>query len=119
MPIHRWMASAAGGTSQRLKAGPATVRSLVKKPGNVATDDMGLPLGDALSNVSAEAEQFTAKRRGSEDLGRQNRKSPGARAGALCVTWPLSGLSRPGRRIGSSGSHHPSNSIVATLRGRQ
>src|SRR3954469_21524853 len=65
------MASAAGGTSQRLKAGPATVRSLVKKPGNVATDDMGLSLGDALSNVSAVAPEFTAKRLGSEDFGPQ------------------------------------------------
>src|SRR3954451_19634342 len=76
MPIHRWMASAAGGTSQRLKAGPATVRSLVKKPGNVATDDMRVPLGDALSNVSAVAPEFTAKRLGNEDLGPQIAKGP-------------------------------------------
>lgn len=33
MPMHRWMASAAGGTSQRLKPGPAMMRSLSSKPG--------------------------------------------------------------------------------------
>src|SRR5579871_6001358 len=33
MPMHRWMARAAGGTSQRLNAGPATVRSLSSSPG--------------------------------------------------------------------------------------
>src|ERR1700730_12266307 len=49
MPIHRWMASAAGGTSQRLKAGPATVRSLVKNPGEVATEDIGGSLRGAPS----------------------------------------------------------------------
>src|ERR1041384_8055147 len=27
MPMHKWMASAAGGTSHRLNAGPATTRS--------------------------------------------------------------------------------------------
>src|ERR1043165_1369271 len=31
MPMHRWMASAAGGTSQRLKPGPAMVRSLASQ----------------------------------------------------------------------------------------
>jgi len=33
MPMQRWIASAAGGTSQRLKRGPAMVRSLAKNPG--------------------------------------------------------------------------------------
>src|SRR5215469_13005596 len=33
IPMHRWMASAAGGTSQRLKPGPAMMRSLLKNPG--------------------------------------------------------------------------------------
>src|ERR1700730_13892534 len=28
MPIHKWIASAAGGTSHRLNPGPATMRSL-------------------------------------------------------------------------------------------
>jgi hypothetical protein len=33
IPIHRWMASAAGGTSQRLNPGLAMVRSRARKPG--------------------------------------------------------------------------------------
>ncbi len=33
MPMHRWMASAAGGTSQRLNPGPAIVLSRDMKPG--------------------------------------------------------------------------------------
>ena len=33
IPMHRWIASAAGGTSQRLKPGPATMRSRSNKPG--------------------------------------------------------------------------------------
>src|SRR5882757_2957225 len=33
MPMHRWMARAAGGTSQRLKPGPAIVRSRARNPG--------------------------------------------------------------------------------------
>src|ERR1700751_4390761 len=32
MPMHRWMQSAAGGTSQRLKPAAAIVRSLSRKP---------------------------------------------------------------------------------------
>jgi hypothetical protein len=32
MPMQRWIASAAGGTSHRLKPGPATIRSLSRKP---------------------------------------------------------------------------------------
>src|SRR5262245_16701798 len=32
MPMHKWMASAAGGTSQRLNPGPAMIRSLDKSP---------------------------------------------------------------------------------------
>ena len=32
MPMHRWMASAASGTSQRLKPGPAMVRSFSSQP---------------------------------------------------------------------------------------
>ena len=32
MPMHRWMASAAGGTSQRLNPGPAMMRSLSRIP---------------------------------------------------------------------------------------
>src|SRR5262245_2680842 len=32
-PMHRWIASAAGGTSQRLNPGPATIRSLESRPG--------------------------------------------------------------------------------------
>ncbi|MNJ25755.1 hypothetical protein D3C81_725790 [compost metagenome] len=31
--MHRWMASAAGGTNQRLKPGAAIIRSLDRKPG--------------------------------------------------------------------------------------
>src|SRR5450432_3906314 len=34
MPMHKWMASAAGGTSQRLKPAPAMVRSLASRPGS-------------------------------------------------------------------------------------
>ncbi|WXF85374.1 hypothetical protein WDV90_12025 [Xanthomonas translucens pv. undulosa] len=30
--MHRWIASAAGGTSQRLKPGPATMRSFDSMP---------------------------------------------------------------------------------------
>ena len=33
MPMHKWMAKAAGGTSQRLKPSPAMMRSLERKPG--------------------------------------------------------------------------------------
>ena len=32
MPMERWMARAAGGTSQRLNPGPATIRSLESSP---------------------------------------------------------------------------------------
>src|SRR5471032_2110962 len=32
MPMHRWMASAAGGSNQRLKPGPAIVRSFDSQP---------------------------------------------------------------------------------------
>jgi hypothetical protein len=32
MPIHRCIANAAGGTNQRLKPGPAMMRSLSKNP---------------------------------------------------------------------------------------
>ncbi|HUB88678.1 MAG TPA: hypothetical protein VMA74_03020 [Dyella sp.] len=38
MPMHKWMAKAAGGTNQRLKRGPAMVRSLAKKPDAVPPD---------------------------------------------------------------------------------
>src|SRR5262249_18612011 len=43
MPMHRWIASAAGGTSQRLNAGPAMIRSLVRNPvdDTNGTDDIG------------------------------------------------------------------------------
>ncbi len=37
MPMHRWIASAAGGTSHRLKRGPATIRSRERKPGRGST----------------------------------------------------------------------------------
>src|SRR3569833_2783623 len=33
MPMQRWMASAAGGTSQRVNPGPAMIRSLSSSPG--------------------------------------------------------------------------------------
>src|SRR4051812_21582479 len=33
IPIHKWIASAAGGTSQRLNPGPAMIRSLSSSPG--------------------------------------------------------------------------------------
>ena len=33
MPIHKWIAKAAGGTSQRLKPSLAMMRSLDRKPG--------------------------------------------------------------------------------------
>jgi hypothetical protein len=33
MPMHKWMANAAGGTSQRLKPGLAMIRSLDRNPG--------------------------------------------------------------------------------------
>ena len=36
MPMHRWIASAAGGTSQRLNPGRATIRSRESSPGAVA-----------------------------------------------------------------------------------
>jgi hypothetical protein len=35
MPMHRWIASAAGGTSQRLKPGCAIVRSRESHPDEV------------------------------------------------------------------------------------
>src|ERR1700751_1805236 len=38
MPMHKWMANAAGGTSQRLKRGPAMVRSLAHQPDAVPPD---------------------------------------------------------------------------------
>src|ERR1700753_2805345 len=84
MPIHRWMASAAGGTSQRLNAGPATVRSLVKKPGAVTTDDMGLPLGDALSVSVLLGRKSTAKRRGQERPKSAKSPIPRLAPGHLC-----------------------------------
>ncbi|MNX79846.1 hypothetical protein D3C86_1114900 [compost metagenome] len=49
--MHKWMARAAGGTSQREKPGPAMVRSLSKKPGlapgksKVAVLSIKSPLG--------------------------------------------------------------------------
>ncbi len=52
MPIHRWMARAAGGTSQRLKPGPAMVRSRARKPGPVracvVVDIRSLPFAEDL-----------------------------------------------------------------------
>jgi hypothetical protein len=45
MPIHKWMAKAAGGTSQRLKRGPAMVRSLANNPG-------GFPCADTVSGTT-------------------------------------------------------------------
>ncbi|GLO50501.1 hypothetical protein PPUN110474_19010 [Pseudomonas putida] len=36
MPMHRWMARAAGGTNQRLKPGRAMMRSFDRKPGALA-----------------------------------------------------------------------------------
>src|ERR1700712_2944545 len=41
MPMHRWIASAAGGTSQRLKPGPAIVRSFDRNPGVSDADGRG------------------------------------------------------------------------------
>src|SRR4051812_27495569 len=35
MPMHRWIARAAGGTSQRLNLGPAIVRSRARNPAAV------------------------------------------------------------------------------------
>src|SRR5215475_401997 len=47
MPIHRWIARAAGGTSQRLKRTPAMVRSRASMPTPfgvvIAVSVMGLP----------------------------------------------------------------------------
>ncbi|MNU11944.1 hypothetical protein D3C72_2602110 [compost metagenome] len=37
MPMHRWMANAAGGTNQRLKPGRAMMRSFDRKLGALAT----------------------------------------------------------------------------------
>ncbi|MNC43961.1 hypothetical protein D3C75_928500 [compost metagenome] len=36
MPMHRWIARAAGGTNQRLKPGRAMMRSFDRKPGALA-----------------------------------------------------------------------------------
>ena len=44
MPMHRWMASAAGGTSQRLNPAPAIVRSRARKPGVVRTSAVDMSL---------------------------------------------------------------------------
>src|ERR1700759_4421644 len=58
MPIHRWIARAAGGTSQRLNSGPAIVRSLLKNPGEVTTVDMG-----SSRNFSTNSKAKTRQRR--------------------------------------------------------
>src|SRR5581483_2699681 len=46
IPMHRWIASVQGGTSQRLNPGRAIVRSRARNPGPVSTSvvDMWLPL---------------------------------------------------------------------------
>jgi hypothetical protein len=36
IPMHRWIASAAGGTNQRLNCGPAMVRSRDSRPEDIA-----------------------------------------------------------------------------------
>jgi hypothetical protein len=51
MPIHKWMAKAAGGTSQRLKRGPAMVRSLVNNP-DVDPVDADTPSGTTVMDLS-------------------------------------------------------------------
>src|SRR3569833_423246 len=99
IPIHRWMARAAGGTSQRLNAGPATVRSLVKKPGAVTTDDMELPLGEALSMQCCWGPKSTAKRLSREDLSPQKGRNPPAHAGGIGVTLVTDSRGRGARRV--------------------
>jgi hypothetical protein len=45
--MHKWMASAAGGTRHRLKPGPATVRSFASQPRpEPALDDGAVPASD-------------------------------------------------------------------------
>src|ERR1700734_2191813 len=53
--MHRWIASAAGGTSQRLKPGAATVRSRSRKSRN-GTDDRSL--ADARAQAKSAAAFF-------------------------------------------------------------
>src|SRR5262249_27350199 len=69
MPMHRWIASAAGGTSQRLNAGPAMIRSLVRNPADDTngTDDIGETPCLKLHPRRGAAVQCTAKSLGSED----------------------------------------------------
>src|SRR3569833_1508649 len=81
IPIHRRMARAAGGTRQRLNAGPATVRSMVKKPGAVTTDDLELPLGEALSLQCCGGPKSSANRLSRVDLSPQIGSIPPALAG--------------------------------------
>src|SRR5579872_6708340 len=61
IPIHRWMASAAGGTSQRLKPGPAMTRSLVKKPGVDTT--LAAVICDPLIRVKSRRWRFDGRGR--------------------------------------------------------
>lgn len=49
--MHKWMAKAAGGTSQRLKRGPAMVRSLANNPG-VDPPDAGTTSGTTVIDLS-------------------------------------------------------------------
>src|SRR6476646_3711364 len=44
MPMHKWIASAAGGTSQRLNAGPATMRSFESKSTPLAAYPVSIPV---------------------------------------------------------------------------
>src|SRR5258706_572828 len=49
MPMERWMARAAGGTSQRLNPGPAMVRSLASRLGCLTSCSRDVPDGRARS----------------------------------------------------------------------
>src|ERR1700733_3955307 len=72
MPMQRWMARAEGGISQRLKPGPAMVRSRARKPGALST-----PVADILclppnKNWSAVYERYgVPNSRGNLSLGRK------------------------------------------------
>src|ERR1700754_680696 len=54
MPMERWMASAAGGTIQRLNFGPAMMRSRDSIPAAAVVPDMVLPPGSARTQAARE-----------------------------------------------------------------
>src|SRR4051812_37369724 len=52
MPMHKWIASAAGGASQRLNAGPATMRSFESGSTPLVTSPVSAPAAPIMCNFS-------------------------------------------------------------------